>query len=615
MRFLHRFCLHWSDLVCPMCRVALKCVRSDTRSAQQHKVNYQLGRFTDRIFQTLHAKQQSVEHEAKCKLIAHNRKKIDALNRTLAQQERELKAMAVPAMNTPAYTTYATAHAAKRELQYFVSTLEKEYAIDADELKGFETNLYASLEKSVEQYAECLKSGDQYNGVVVYRLVSLWFTHYLTRPVSDTQRKIYADLKAVPSFKWLPLVYQMASRLASPAFTTTPVSAAVAAASGGSTQTVPTTSEQKQFRTTLNDIIFKMAVDHPYHTLYQIYALRHGDKLHATSKVKDGFEANRDRIQAAIDVLDRVKRVSSKHSTLVTAFGNLINAYIDLGGKTWSKHDRTIKLADTALGKLGRETHLHLIPVPTITVPVRSDAKYGIDGSVSAIGSTGGDDSDDRIVMISRFEPDIKFATTGLNRPLIMRVLGSDGLIYQQLLKSGADDLRQDAVMEQLFQLVNTQLSNTTDTRQRQLHIRTYNVVPLTPCVGLVEWVQHTISLADLLTQSLLGAHDRYRPAHQQKSYAEWHVYIREGATDKPSLPKRFAMACADMPPVFHRYFLDSWSDPQVWFQKRLAYTRSVAVASMCGYILGLGDRHNANILLDKHTAELVHVRVTTTSS
>jgi hypothetical protein len=41
----------------------------------------------------------------------------------------------------------------------------------------------------------------------------------------------------------------------------------------------------------------------------------------------------------------------------------------------------------------------------------------------------------------------------------------------------------------------------------------------------------------------------------------------------------------------------------------RLAYTRSVAVASMCGYVLGLGDRHNANILLDKHTAELIHVR------
>ncbi len=58
--------------------------------------------------------------------------------------------------------------------------------------------------------------------------------------------------------------------------------------------------------------------------------------------------------------------------------------------------------------------------------------------------------------------------------------------MYQQLLKSGADDLRQDAVMEQLFELVNTQLAATSQTRHRQLHVRTYNVVPLTPAVGLV---------------------------------------------------------------------------------------------------------------------------------
>lgn len=47
---------------------------------------------------------------------------------------------------------------------------------------------------------------------------------------------------------------------------------------------------------------------------------------------------------------------------------------------------------------------------------------------------------------------------------------------------------------------------------------------------------------------------------------------------------------------------------PADWFEKRLAYTRSVAASSMVGYIVGLGDRHSMNILIDQTTAEVVHI-------
>lgn len=45
-----------------------------------------------------------------------------------------------------------------------------------------------------------------------------------------------------------------------------------------------------------------------------------------------------------------------------------------------------------------------------------------------------------------------------------------------------------------------------------------------------------------------------------------------------------------------------------MWFERRLAYTNSVATTSMIGYILGIGDRHISNILIDQTTAELVHI-------
>jgi ataxia telangiectasia mutated family protein len=90
----------------------------------------------------------------------------------------------------------------------------------------------------------------------------------------------------------------------------------------------------------------------------------------------------------------------------------------------------------------------------------------------------------------------------------------------------GKDDLRQDAVMQQIFQMVNTFLKENVETRKRQLNIKTYKVryvtkkssfiprmidnksvpyeqvIPLTPCSGVLEWVQNSIPLGTYLVGS-----------------------------------------------------------------------------------------------------------------
>ena len=58
------------------------------------------------------------------------------------------------------------------------------------------------------------------------------------------------------------------------------------------------------------------------------------------------------------------------------------------------------------------------------------------------------------------------------------QVYDSDGRRYRQLVKSGQDDMRQDAVMQQFFQLANVLLAADPATRKRQLHIVTYKVEP-----------------------------------------------------------------------------------------------------------------------------------------
>jgi ataxia telangiectasia mutated family protein len=60
--------------------------------------------------------------------------------------------------------------------------------------------------------------------------------------------------------------------------------------------------------------------------------------------------------------------------------------------------------------------------------------------------------------------------------------------------------------------------------------------------------------------------------------------------------------------PVMRYFFTEHFTDPDEWFLKRLAYTRSTAAISILGHVLGLGDRHGHNILLDTESGEVVHI-------
>ncbi|CAE7839510.1 Atr, partial [Symbiodinium microadriaticum] len=60
--------------------------------------------------------------------------------------------------------------------------------------------------------------------------------------------------------------------------------------------------------------------------------------------------------------------------------------------------------------------------------------------------------------------------------------------------------------------------------------------------------------------------------------------------------------------PCLHRWFLNAYTDPTEWLDARTTFTRSCAVWSAVGHVMGLGDRHGENILLDTENAECMHV-------
>lgn len=61
-------------------------------------------------------------------------------------------------------------------------------------------------------------------------------------------------------------------------------------------------------------------------------------------------------------------------------------------------------------------------------------------------------------------------------------------------------------------------------------------------------------------------------------------------------------------PPIMHRWFVNTFVVPADWFEARTAFAHTAAVWSMVGHIVGLGDRHGENLLLDSVSGDVVHV-------
>ena len=157
----------------------------------------------------------------------------------------------------------------------------------------------------------------------------------------------------------------------------------------------------------------------------------------------------------------------------------------------------------------------------------------------------------------------------------------------------------------QLFGLVNTLLANDYDTSHRDLSIRRYAVTPLSHTAGVVGWVPATDTLHALIRE--------YRDARKILLNIE-HRLMCQMAPMYDSLTIlqkvevfRYALDNTQGQDLYKVLWLKSPSS-EVWLERRTNYTRSLAVMSIVGYVLGLGDRHPSNLMLDRGSGKILHI-------
>ncbi|RKP00612.1 hypothetical protein CXG81DRAFT_13004 [Caulochytrium protostelioides] len=193
----------------------------------------------------------------------------------------------------------------------------------------------------------------------------------------------------------------------------------------------------------------------------------------------------------------------------------------------------------------------------------------------------------------------------GRSRPKILTVTDTRGVVHRQILKAH-DDLRQDAIIANLFTIMNRLFERHPDCKGRQLAIRTYNIVPLASSLGLVEWVDGAEVMYTCLERLYRRTQLNTWSLEQCRRYASQQMDVLVQPVD--ACVAAFHEIQRHVPPVLRLAFYESFTSIQHWLAQRDRYTNSVAATSIAGFVVGLGDRHLSNIMLHSQSGEVVHI-------
>ncbi|XP_055710609.1 serine/threonine-protein kinase Smg1-like isoform X2 [Phlebotomus papatasi] len=212
-------------------------------------------------------------------------------------------------------------------------------------------------------------------------------------------------------------------------------------------------------------------------------------------------------------------------------------------------------------------------------------------------------------------------------KPKKLAFYGSDGNRYTYLFK-GLEDLHLDERIMQFLSIANSMMNRTIDCNGNvsSYRARHYSVIPLGPQSGLISWVDGVLPIFSVYKkwqQREAGKPRKDREISQilrpsELFFSKLSPKLQERGmkvTDPRStwplevLKEVLQELAQDTPKdLLSREFWCTSTTAAEWRQIVRNYSLSLAVMSVIGYIIGLGDRHLDNVLVNLSTGEIVHI-------
>jgi hypothetical protein len=229
---------------------------------------------------------------------------------------------------------------------------------------------------------------------------------------------------------------------------------------------------------------------------------------------------------------------------------------------------------------------------------------------------------------------------TSLQRPkkLVLHTNASDRPVA--FLVKGGDDLRLDQRIEELFAAINHAIVSTNamtaghdaERRRRCPKIRVYSVIPTCKKVGLVEWLDNTEPMKTVIERtmhrdtSLAGREPSVESHPSTKNYQTfvsevdshmrdmsiYHRYLAMFKSVRNRHGEHTARYREWVSAIDVNYLRDGLMQyapsKAAWYGVRSRYITSTGALSAAGYVLGIGDRHLQNFLLEMTTGDSIAI-------
>lgn len=468
---------------------------------------------------------------------------------------------------------------------------EIEFEEDTAAVDRLATSQTTYIKTALRMFASALALTDDFDDSVV-RLCSLWLE---MDKVEDVNVAFARQLAEIASHKFLFLGPQLAARLDLP-------------------------KRPTPFNDNLNGLMLRLSRQHPFHILYQVITLASGFTVSNNTKGARASDSGAEgRAPAADFIMKTLSTTADKKHPLAATAVKHMRLVVD-AARPWCLWQETGKKSSRGQHDVPPDAPIRRlnnlsIPIPTRAGPVDPKGRY-LDTPT-----------------LLRYSTHYQILG-GIHRPKRMAVYDSNKAFFVELVRflisndtgltGGSSREKTKYDRTRLWSRCSRcQIGSSAEIDRQSNEPSSSARTPSSPyrtrrgSSSLLETAKGSASGLSLLMHCMSCISDRdhadycrYRqgkdtPADSFRTKLD---PIQQKKWDNPQMVTAWRELMANFKPVMHHFFTEKHKDPMAWFAMRLAYIRSVAVTSMVGWVLGIGDRHCSNIMIDKKTGELVHI-------
>ena len=172
----------------------------------------------------------------------------------------------------------------------------------------------------------------------------------------------------------------------------------------------------------------------------------------------------------------------------------------------------------------------------------------------------------------------------------------SSNKCYDFLLKCDENNITKEIKTFEIIDEINNIFKIKHYDSNESMSLKRYLIVPIAPTIILAEWLNDCLSFSSIIEEQSkkdLIYQDEFKTIINKTK-----PYIIPGSIAKEE--EKFN--------ILYNYYQYNFFDPNLWYNAKKKYAISSAIWSMAQFLVGLGDRHPGNIMINKKDGEVIHI-------